>query len=166
MASTKARHRALAIWNLLYAHRDKVHYPPGDLRTEWIHDVSTLDELDALLARPQGITVDCSQVVQLVCHVAGWKSPSGSYATDGYTGTMLRGPCRQYRQAHFAGLMSIVVFGLYPGRHTAFVVEPDPLHGNPLLGSHGQESDPRRIRLRDEQAGQPQPATFLSVIRL
>jgi hypothetical protein len=166
MADTKQRHRALAVWNLLYQHRDKVHYPPGDQRTEFIHSVSTLDELEALLTRPQGVTVDCSQVVQLVCHVAGWKSPSGTYAIDGSTRTMLAGPCRHYSDARGAGLMAIVVFGPGTGHHTAFVIEPDAQGGNPLLGSHGQESDPRRIRLHDEQAGQPPPTTFLSVVGL
>jgi hypothetical protein len=174
MASTHERLYMRQVFDVLYAQRAKVHYPPGDVRTESIHEVATLVELNQLLARPQGLTVDCSQLVQLVCHVGGIRSPSGSYAFDGATSTMLRGPCRQYSSPRHAGLMAIVVFLSVPafgdapgGHHTAFVIEPDPLHGNPLLGSHGSEEDPRKIKLRDELSAQRgRPYVFLSIIGL
>ena len=173
MATTIARRRALGVWEYLYEHRAQVHYPPGDVRLISIHDIATMAQLEALVASGK-CSIDCSQTVQLVCHVAGWKSPSGSYDYDGATASMLAGPCRQFTNPRDAFLMSIVVFLSVPaygdapgGHHTAFVIEPDHLHGNPLLGSHGQESDPRKIRLHDEWVGQRQrPYVFLSVTGL
>lgn len=173
MATTAMRKKALTVWQYLYAHRAQVHYPPSDRRVISIHDVATMPQLIGLVASGK-CSIDCSQTVQLVCHVAGWRSPSGSYAYDGATASMLAGPCRQFSNPRDAFLMSIVVFLSVPGygdapggHHTAFVIEPDHLHGNPLLGSHGQESDPRQIRLRDEWIAQRRrPYVFLSVTSL
>lgn len=164
MASPQARHRALAIWRYLYTERARVGYPPGDVRTMTINHVDTFAELEQLVDSGK-LEIDCSQTVQLVCHVAGWRSPSGTYAIDGYTGTMLAGPCRHFSDARLAFLMSIVVFGPGTGVHTAFVIEPDHLHGNPLLGSHGGPGMDR-VRLRDMSRYLPAPVTFLSVLDL
>jgi hypothetical protein len=171
MMTTARRHAALSVWEYLFRMKDRVGYPPGDVRTQTIHSVGTMRELTTLVDSPDGLVVDCSQLVELVCHVGGWLSPSGSYAYDNATASMLAGPCRKFTNPRQAGLMGIVVFLNYEGdkggHHTAFVVEPDPLHGNPTLGSHGQQSDPREIRLRDEQVSQGgRPYVFLSVLNL
>ena len=158
--------RTFMDWSLVHA--AKIHYPPGDRRTEAIHWVASMQQLVALVVpRPQGLTIDCSQFVELGCHVAGLHDPNGhAYAFDGYTGTLLSGPCPHYTNARLALVGAIVVFGPYPGHHTAFVYEADPVHGDPLLCSQGSELDPRLIRLSAEVAGQPAPVTFLSIAHL
>jgi len=146
----------------LLAHRGKVHYPPGDKRTETIHGIRTLGMLHARIERTQGLTIDCSQAVTLLCLVAGLDNPNGGN-TDGYTGTLLA-HLPHYHDARHANVGALVVFGPGTGEHVAMVLEPD--HRNPLLWSHGGESGPILIRLRDEAHAHSPPVTFLSIASL
>ena len=168
MATTaqRAQLRTFMDWSLVHA--AKIHYPPGDRRIETIHWVSTMQQLVALVVtRPQGFTIDCSQFVLLGCHIAGLHDPNGAnYSSDGYTGALLSGPCPHYSDPRDALVGAIVVFGPGTGRHTAFVYEPDPVHGDPILCSQGSEPDPRLVRLSAEAAALPPPVRFLSIAHL
>ena len=148
----------------LLAHRGQVHYPPHDVRTETIHHVRSLADVHELVNRTQGLTIDCSQAVTMLLLSVGCKNPNGAN-TDGYTGTLLAN-LKHYSDGRRAMVGALVVFGPGTGHHVAMVHTPDPVHGNPLLWSQGQESDPRLIYLSQEQAFQPWPHTFLSIAKL
>lgn len=158
MANTVKRLAAGRVWEILAAHAARVSYPPSDIRTQEIHWIATPAELLEQIASPHGLQLDCSQTIQLVAHVAGWKSPSGTYAIDGSTETILA----NRRLLHFTnprdlGLMGLVVWlngatDTY-GHHVAQVKTPDPKHGNPVLWSHG--SNPvSTVTLEQETAAQ------------
>jgi hypothetical protein len=152
---TLVRARALWLMRLLLAESPRVHYPPGDRRTMTISSIATRRQLeDALDAR---LTVDCSQAVTLIAHVAGARDPNGAaYAADGYTGTLLEGCAHIVRaQARCADLR---VFGGGTGHHVAMVMAPG---GDPLLFSHGTERGPVAILESAEARLQPPGGTFL-----
>ncbi|MHB8469553.1 MAG: hypothetical protein ACYDCH_07360 [Gaiellaceae bacterium] len=55
----------------------------------------------------------------------------------------------------------VVVFGDYPGRHTAIVLAAGD---DPLLASHGQERGPVAVRCSIESRYQPPVVTWLSCL--
>jgi len=152
---TLVRARALWLMRLLLAEAPRVHYPPGDRRTMTISGIATRGQLaDAL---DDGLTVDCSQVVTLIAHIAGARDPNAAaYARDGYTGTLLRG-CAHIERAQ-AKCADLRVFGGGTGHHVAMVMTPG---GDPLLFSHGSEGGPVAILESAEARLQPRGGTFL-----
>jgi hypothetical protein len=113
------------------------------------------------LRRRLPLTTDCSGFVTLCYYLAGAPDPNGSrYSGYGWTGTLLRhltaiGPV-DVRKG------DIVVWGAYPGRHCAIVLDADD---DPLLCSHGQERGPIAIRFSAECRYQPPQVTWLSGAR-
>jgi cell wall-associated NlpC family hydrolase len=108
------------------------------------------------LARRLPLTTDCSGFVTLCYFLAGAPDPNGlGYSGEGWTGTLLRHlvPTDELR----AG--DVVVWGGYPGRHCAIVLEPGD---DPLMCSHGWEGGPLAIRYSDECRLQPALVTWLS----
>src|SRR5712675_1588277 len=106
------------------------------------------------LRRALPLATDCSGFTTLCYFLAGAPDPNGlGYIGYGYTGTLLRhlphiGASRAQRG-------DIVVWGRYPGRHCAVLIEPGD---DPLLVSHGSEPGPIEVRLSVEQQvhdGQP-----------
>lgn len=154
------RQNCVAIAHLLLANAARIHYPPGDRRTtSRIHQIATRDDLDHALDQSGGLTLDCSQTVSLIAHVAGANCPDGDYAknwaADGYTGTLLDGcdkiTATQVQRGDFH------VYGAGTGHHVAMALEHGP---NPLMISHG--SDPiRTIRDSDEVGYQPAGGAWL-----
>jgi hypothetical protein len=110
------------------------------------------------LGRRLPLTTDCSGFVTLCYYLAGAPDPNGSrYSGYGWTGTLLRhltpiGPV-DVRKG------DIVVWGSYPGRHCAIVLEADD---DPLLCSHGMERGPMAIRFSAECRYQPPTVAWLS----
>lgn len=110
------------------------------------------------LRRSLPLTTDCSGFVTLCYYLAGAPDPNGNrYSGDGWTGTLLRhltpiGPV-DIRKG------DIVVWGSYPGRHCAIVLEADD---DPLLCSHGMERGPIAIRFSMECRYQPPTVAWLS----
>jgi hypothetical protein len=110
------------------------------------------------LNRRLPLTTDCSGFVTLCYFLAGAPDPNGShYSGYGWTGTMLRhltaiGPVDARKG-------DVVVWGRYPGRHCAIVLEADD---DPLLCSHGQERGPIAIRFSAECRYQPPTVAWLS----
>lgn len=110
------------------------------------------------LARRLPLTTDCSGFVTLCYFLAGADDPNGcGYDGRGWTGSLLEFMENVDRRAVGAG--DVVVWGEYPGRHCALVLEPG---GDPLLASHGQERGPLAIRFSDECRYQPVEVTWLS----
>jgi hypothetical protein len=153
---TLVRARALSLMRLLLAESARVHYPPGDRRTMTINWIATRRQLEDALAEDR-LTLDCSQAVTLIAHVAGARDPNGNgFAEDGYTGTLLRGCAPTTRERAKCG--DLRVFGGGTGHHVAMVMTPG---SDPQLFSHGAESGPVAILESREARVQPPGGTFL-----
>ena len=152
---TLVRARALWLMRLLLGEAPRVHYPPGDRRTMTISGIATRSQLEDAL--DDGLTIDCSQAVTLIAHVAGARDPNGAaYARDGYTGTLLNGCAHIAREQAKCG--DLRVFGRGTGHHVGMVMTPG---GDPLLFSHGTERGPVAILESSETRLQPAGGTFL-----
>jgi cell wall-associated NlpC family hydrolase len=113
------------------------------------------------LGRTLPLTTDCSGFVTVCYFLAGAPDPNGrGYDGTGYTGTML-GWLPRIRRAE-AQRGDLVVWGAYPGRHVAVVLEPGD---DALLCSHGSERGPLAIRYSDESAFQPSAVAWLGGLR-
>jgi hypothetical protein len=134
----------------------RVHYPLHDVRTRTIFGIATLAQLENELTAGR-LTIDCSQSVTLIAHVAGARDPNaGNFKADGFTGTLLHG-CQPISLAQ-ARAGDLCVFGPGTGHHVVMVMQPGP---DPLHFSHGQEKDPIAIRHSVESRFQPSGARFL-----
>jgi hypothetical protein len=154
---TLVRARALWLMRLLLAEARRVHYPTGDRRTMTINTIATFRQLEDAL--DDGLTIDCSQAVTLIAHVAGARDPNGAgYTRDGYTGTLLDGCAHITREQ--AKCADLRVFGAGTGHHVAMVVAPG---SDPLLFSHGTERGPVSIVESAELRLQPAGGTFLKL---
>ena len=110
------------------------------------------------LGRTLPLTTDCSGFVTVCYYLAGAPDPNGrGYDGSGYTGTML-GHLPPIGAAD-ARRGDLVVWGAYPGRHVALVLEPGE---DPLLCSHGRERGPLAIRFTSECDWQPPTVTWLA----
>lgn len=147
----------------LHQHAGEVHYPWHDERTQQVHSIRTFAELRHAVESQHGLTLDCSQSVELLCHVAGIPDPDGyDYKRDGFTGTLLN-TLPHYRDPGGANVGAIVIFGPYPGEHAAMVRHPGH---DPILFSHGQEAGPFYLPLSVERTFHSPPVTFLSLADL
>ena len=115
------------------------------------------------LRRALPLATDCSGFATLCYFLAGAPDPNGlEYIGQGYTGTLLRHLPHIERAAAQRG--DIVVWGRYPGRHCAVVLDPGE---DPLLASHGSERGPLELRFSAEQhVLDGQPATWLDGLPL
>lgn len=148
---TRIRQEMVSNCNWGVAHNADIHYPPHDLD-----------------ARPMPInipkyhlpfTTDCSGFVTIMAKWSGAPDPNGlGYNGQGYTGTLLQHLPHITKQESLPG--DLVVFGPPPGDHVVALVEPGTV-ADPLVVSHGQESDPCRVPLSVEQQGRPPGVTFL-----
>jgi len=109
------------------------------------------------LRRTLPLATDCSGFATLCYFLAGAPDPNGlDYCGQGYTGSLLRHLPHVGRADVQAG--DIVVWGSYPGRHCAVVLEPGE---DPLLASHGSERGPVELRFSEEQQWQAPPVNWL-----
>ena len=81
------RASAVSVMHLLLAQTARVHYPLHDVRTRTIFGIATLAQLQQELAAGR-LTIDCSQAVTLIAHVAGERIPTAG--TTGPTATPAR----------------------------------------------------------------------------
>lgn len=168
MATATQRNQLAGLMDFLIEHRSSVHYPPivhgAIIRREIVHDIRTIAELKRRVRRTGGWTVDCSQTVTALLLAVGCRNPNGLDA-DGFTGTLLE-HLPHYTDARKAYVGALAVFGPGTGHHVAMVRHRDVVHGNPVMCSQGQESDPRMINLLTEAAYQPHPVVMLSIAHL
>ena len=162
MASLAERRKAAKVMDILVNRTGKVHYQQyRPMRTKWIN---TLDELTKALARSGGITMDCSESVTLIAHIAGMNDPNGfGFNGWGYTGTILNFCQPHYSDPSKARIGALVVFGPGTGDHVCMVRTPGR---DPLLFSHGSERDPKYIRFSVIRRYLRSPATFCSINKL
>lgn len=101
------------------------------------------------------IRTDCSGFVTLCYYLAGVKNdPNGEgWNGQGYTGTLLTHGKKIRPDQVLPG--DIVVYGQYPGVHTAIVLA-DGI--DPLTISHGEEGDPSLVHVSQDHRT---PKTFL-----
>ena len=148
--------------DLLVSRKRKVHY--GQVRPMRSAAIHTDRQLRRQLRSRAGLTMDCSESVTLICHLAGLRDPNGlNYDGSGYTGTMLR-YLDHYSDPKDAGIGALWCVGGGTGEHVAMVRR----HGDdPLMFSHGTEADPTYYPLSTMIAAFPgQPWTFLSIAKL
>jgi cell wall-associated NlpC family hydrolase len=140
VATVRQKIVTAARWGI--AHEPQIHY--GELRP-------------IPLARTLPLTTDCSGFVTLCYFLAGAPDPNGlDYNGEGWTGTLLRH--LEHIPRADAKLGDLVVWGAYPGRHVAIVLEGGD---DPLLASHGQEHGPLAVRYSVEDWWQEVESTWL-----
>jgi cell wall-associated NlpC family hydrolase len=140
---TRLRRKIVAAARWGIANEPRIHY--GEVRP-------------VPLARRLPLTTDCSGFVTICFFLAGAPDPNGlGYSGQGYTGTLLE----HLVSTGELKTGDLVVWGAYPGRHCAIVLEPGE---DPLLASHGQERGPVAIRYSDECALQPARVTWLDAL--
>jgi len=139
MATKAQRHHALEVMDFMHAHAAQLLYPPGDQRTNrdtvsWNLNEQQLEHVLKSGGKWQG---DCSEFGSYVLKLAGlWH-----WSTPGYTGSHLQLLPDHYTNGKKAGIGALVVCGLATsatGRHEMVVHTPDPVHGDPLVASHGR----------------------------
>ena len=141
MTTVRSKIVAAARWGI--ANEPRIHY--GELRP-------------VPFGRRLPLTTDCSGFVTLCYYLAGAPDPNGlGYSGQGWTGTLLDHQPRTRRLR--AG--DVVVWGAYPGRHCAIVLEAGR---DPLLASHGQERGPVAIRYSAECGLQPAEIAWLGLV--
>lgn len=103
-----------------------------------------------LQLRALPFTTDCSGWATLLYKWAGAPDPNGlGFIGEGFTGTLLaHGKPITQSEARPGDL---VIWGVYPGHHVAVCVEAGP---DPLICSHGSESNPVLERTSTETAAQ------------
>jgi hypothetical protein len=161
MATAAQRHQLARVMDLLYAERARVHYRQvRPMQTRRLHSLHLLQQT---LYDANGVTMDCSEAITLLCHVAGLDDPNGfGYDGHGFTGTLLH-HLPHYSDPRKAGIGALVVFGPGSGDHVCMVRRPG---ANPTLFSHGSERGPIYITLADEKKYQRPPTIFLSIAKL
>lgn len=160
--SEHQRNELAALMDWCFAERARIHYPPGDVRRTTVAGIGSVEDLKAAVMQSGGWSVDCSQMCYALLGAVGLKPPN----QDGATGSMLADLLPHYTDARKAFVGALAVFGPGSGHHVAMVRHRDVVHGNPVVFSHGQESDPRMISLLTEAAHQPAPVTLLSIAHL
>lgn len=142
--SKATRQRALlvayALWS--YENGGELHYA----------EIRPMENMNNLKALPD--TEDCSTFVTRAYKFAGLPDPNGfGFNGLGYTGTMLdHGTTIPLSQAK-AG--DVVIWGWFPGHHTAILVEDGTANGgDPTIVSQGGEVGPQKELLSNESAAQ------------
>ncbi len=147
--------------DFLFTEARRVHY--AEVRPMHSAHIDSLVKLQHAVAARGGLIMDCSEAVTLICHVAGLSDPNGNhYDGSGWTGSLLT-HLPHYSDASKAGVGALCVFGAAPGVHVAMVHQPGR---DPLMWTHGEESDPSIHRLSWMLPGFKPPHTFLSIAAL
>jgi hypothetical protein len=170
MATTAQRAHIGALLDMFSAHAAQLGYPPGDRRTAEDAMDWTLTEAQmlTLLKNGHSIQFDCSETDSWIFRCVGlWPYKTSA----GFTGTWLQWLLNRYTNPKIAALGAPVIFGIDQepeGHHMALVRHPDPKHGNPVLGSHG-EPGWDEITFEDELGRQQRLGftgwTFLNITR-
>lgn len=161
MTTQKQRDELAALMDFCYEHRANIHYPLHDVRVTSVGWVTSIPQFKESVTRPGGWSIDCSQMCYALLGAVGLHPPN----QNGATGSMLD-DLPHYSNPANAYIGALAVLGPYPGQHVCMVRHRDTTHGNPVVFSHGQESDPRLVNLSVEQANHRHPTTMLSIAHL
>lgn len=141
----------------------KVHYPLNDVRTSAdmvTEKISTILDLREHLNSPEGITMDCSESVTLLCKLVGLGNPNGKLWP--YTGNILK-TLPSYSNWANANIGAIPIFGPGNGEHATMVRVPGR---DPILFSHGGEGGPIYIRMSEEAKYHEPPIRICAITSL
>lgn len=169
MATQTQRDELCGLMDWLHEHGEQVHYPPvihgqivRQVRVSRL-GVRTPADMHRLVGARGGLVLDCSQMFIVLLESVGLHVSD----IDGATSTLLRDPrLPHYYDPREAYAGAGAVYGAGGGHHITATRFRDPVHGNPVQFSQGQESDPRYISLLSEAAHQPAPITMLSIAKL
>lgn len=158
MTTDRQREHLAQLMDALVFYRRRVHYAQvRPMRSMHVR------RLRPALLRPGGLTMDCSETVTFLCRLAGLRDPNGlNYNGAGYTGTLLSF-LEHYTDPSIAKVGALCVFGDAPGEHVCMVRKPG---ADPLLFSHGTETEPQYHPLSYMRPGFTGAVTFLSIARL
>lgn len=161
MATSVQRLQLARLMDLLVREKVRVHYRQARrMQTRRIHSLHLLQQT---LYDANGITMDCSESVTMLCHIVGLDDPNGfDYDGHGFTGTLLH-HLPHYTDPRKAKVGALVVFGPGSGDHVCMVRRSG---ADPTLFSHGSERGPIWIKLSDEKRFQRPPTVFLSIAKL
>lgn len=164
--TTKDRERLHSLMSLLVQHHSQLDYPKDDVRGAKDAATFALNHDQAVRKLQTGgrLMFDCSGAATCIYKwTPPLHDPNGlAYKHEGYTGTMLS-HLHHYSDAKRARVGALVIFGPGTGDHVAVVLEPDKVHGDPLLFSHGYEQAAGPIKLSLERTYHRPPVTFLDV---
>ncbi len=154
------RRRIQSVQAYLVAHKAAIGYTQH--RPMGTAHIDTMAKLEQHVAK--GFSMDCSESGVLIMHVSGCKSPTGSWA-EGNTETYLERLHHYYDPKQALPGAFIVFNSNRPlwEQHLAQVHWRDPLHGNPIVFTHGNADDPSFMPLSWLQAGFSGRTTFLSI---
>jgi hypothetical protein len=155
------REKMAMLMDTLVENEPEVHYK--EIRPMPTCSIHSVTELRKQLASKNGITMDCSESVTLICKLAGLKDPNGNdFNCRGFTGTLLKN-LPHYTDPRIARIGALVVFGPGDGEHVCMVRHRGK---NPTLFSHGQERGPFYISLSEERKFHASPVRFLNISKL
>lgn len=123
----------------MHAHASHLLYPVNDVRTSRdVHDWNlTEQQMEHVLNAGGYWQGDCSDFGSFVLKCAGlWR-----WTEAGWTGSHLQLLPQHYTDGKHAGIGALVVCGLNTnpqGKHEMIVHTPDPVHGDPIVASHGR----------------------------
>jgi hypothetical protein len=159
----KQRNKLAELMDWCYEQRALIHYPFEDKRTTTVVHITSVGLLKAEVLDGRA-NWDCSQM----CYALLGAVFGGVHGQAGATGEMLQDESifPHYTDPRAAYIGALAVLGPGSGQHVCMVRHRDTLHGNPVVFSHGQESDPRMVNLSIEQADHLPPTTMLSIARL
>jgi hypothetical protein len=161
VADKSQRAHLVSIWNLLVKYEPQIHYlQRRPMSTQHLSEA----QLRTLLKAGHGLAFDCSEAITLACRLAGLRSPSGPaypYASGQGNSESMLAYLPHYTTPANAKPGAIVHFGSPDHVGQVLVAGKDP-----LLGSHGGERGPLKVRLSVERQYHPGPVTFLSIAHL
>lgn len=166
MALQDQRNHIHALQQFFLAHNHLVGYiqhRPMATAEMYEHDLYNL-----IVVQKGQITPDCSEMVTLICRLAGLKPPSGPsfpYADGEGNSTSMWKYLPHYTHPGSAHTGAICAYGVDGDDHVNMVMEPDPIHGNPMMFNHGGPNGPIEVRYLDMVASFPAgtPVTMLDI---
>lgn len=164
MTTHQQRDRVAVLMDALVLNRPRVHY--AEVRPMRTAAIRTSAQLLADIGTSAGVTMDCSESVTLICRLAGLDDPNGLGYSGGGNTQVMYDHLPRYHAPGSAGIGALVFFGIpgeLPTQHVAMVRRPGL---DPMLFTHGTESDPSYHPLSWMRSGFPGTPVFLSIAHL
>ena len=148
-----------------FSERGRFTYPPDDKRVVSVAGIVSVADFKAFVLSGRA-EIDCSQL-----GYALWGAIFGGvHDQDGATGSMLADPAYlpHYTDPRAAFTGAGVVLGPGTGEHFVMVRQPDKIHGDPTVLSHGGPPpfNCRYVPLSVEAESHDPPVTMLSIAHL
>lgn len=167
--AARARHYLALVMDMLVAHKAAVHYDHRGIRPQTTRHITNEAQLIKALQAKGGITLDCSETIDLTFRVADLGDPSGfGWNGLGNTDSFMH-HLAHYFEPHLALVGAIVIFGPEGDSEHGCIVRrtaTDRAGLDPELFSMGTEDGPNYIHLSVERQYHSGPVTFLNIQKL